>query len=430
MASLVTTKTGLRRIEFGLVPNEKRRVIRLGRMNAKAAKSFKARVETIIGDKAAGRPHDPETSGWLAKLDEPTLAKLRDVGLADGVGLAQTTLGMFLERYFKTMSAKPGTRTFYGHTRRNLEAFFTPTRTLRSMSTADADAWRAWLVETEGLSAATVARRVIAARTMWRKALRWKLVADNPFEGVKGGHQSNESRKRFISPETIDDILAEAPDAEWRVVIALARYGGLRTPSETFALKWGDINWERGTVRVTCPKLEHNEHFASRVIPLFPELREPLLALFDAAEAGSEHVIARLRTGCGNLRRHFERIIRRAGYEPWPRLFHNLRASRETELMREYDLATVCKWIGNSPAIAARHYATSIDLDADFQRAAGMGAAQQKAQQSASARRVQDVSVEPPTDEETPENVLPDTSGHLHVSPVISSNWALLDSNQ
>jgi hypothetical protein len=40
--------------------------------------------------------------------------------------------------------------------------------------------------------------------------------------------------------------------------------------------------------------------------------------------------------------------------------------------MREYDLSTVCRWIGNSPAVAARHYATSIDLDADFQRAAGM----------------------------------------------------------
>ena len=48
-----------------------------------------------------------------------------------------------------------------------------------------------------------------------------------------------------------------------------------------------------------------------------------------------------------------------------------MRASRESELMREYDLATVCKWIGNSPAIAATHYATSIDLNADFKRASG-----------------------------------------------------------
>jgi hypothetical protein len=30
--------------------------------------------------------------------------------------------------------------------------------------------------------------------------------------------------------------------------------------------------------------------------------------------------------------------------------------------MREYDLATVCKWIGNSPAVAIKHYASSVDL--------------------------------------------------------------------
>ena len=65
------------------------------------------------------------------------------------------------------------------------------------------------------------------------------------------------------------------------------------------------------------------------------------------------------------------RIIKRAGHLPWPKLFHNLRASRESELMREFDLATVCKWIGNSPEVAARHYAVSCDLDGDFQRAAG-----------------------------------------------------------
>ena len=30
------------------------------------------------------------------------------------------------------------------------------------------------------------------------------------------------------------------------------------------------------------------------------------------------------------------RIIGRAGLQPWPKLFHNLRASRETELSEDY----------------------------------------------------------------------------------------------
>jgi hypothetical protein len=51
--------------------------------------------------------------------------------------------------------------------------------------------------------------------------------------------------------------------------------------------------------------------------------------------------------------------------------------------MREYDLATLCKWIGNSPAVAAKHYAMCVDLNADFQRATARkpkGAAQNQEQ--------------------------------------------------
>lgn len=435
MAALVTYGGGLRRIEFSMTPNGRRRVIRLGRMNAKTAKSFHAHIETMIGDLLANRAHDADTAAWLGGLDEAVLRKLRAVGLADGVGLSRTTLGAFLERCFATMSMKASTKTFYGHTRRNLEEHFGKARPLREISAADADAWRAWLVEHEGLSAATVARRVIAARTIWRTAVRWKLAAENPFDGVKGGHQQNESRKRFIPQADIDRLLAETPDAEWHVIIALARYGGLRTPSETFALRWGDINWERATVHVTCPKLAHRENHASRIIPLFPELREPLLALFDEAEPGTEYVIVRNRLGCANLRTQFERIIKRAGLTAWPRLFHNLRASRESELMREYDLATVCRWIGNSPAVAAQHYATSIDLDADFRRAAGLEPAeaqqkaQQKAQQPRSAGSFQDEPEEPAECSNPSEN---GASGAPCPVMAISDKdigWAAQDSN-
>ena len=51
----------------------------------------------------------------------------------------------------------------------------------------------------------------------------------------------------------------------------------------------------------------------------------------------------------------------------WPRLFHNLRASRETELVREHPIHVVCAWIGNSFEVAKRH---SLQVtDADFEKA-------------------------------------------------------------
>ena len=72
-----------------------------------------------------------------------------------------------------------------------------------------------------------------------------------------------------------------------------------------------------------------------------------------------------------NLRTHFERLVKRAGLQPWPRLFHTLRAPRETELAKEYPLHVVTKWLGNTPRIAMIHYLQVTD--SDFEKAAGGG---------------------------------------------------------
>ena len=71
-----------------------------------------------------------------------------------------------------------------------------------------------------------------------------------------------------------------------------------------------------------------------------------------------------------NLRTQFGRIIKRAGLQAWPRLFHNLRASLETELLRERPIHVVTAWLGNSPRIALKHYCMVTDFD--FDRARGV----------------------------------------------------------
>jgi len=60
---------------------------------------------------------------------------------------------------------------------------------------------------------------------------------------------------------------------------------------------------------------------------------------------------------------------RRAGVAGWPRLFHSMRASRQTELQREFPLHVVCSWLGNSPRIAQQSYL--LVTEDDFARAAG-----------------------------------------------------------
>lgn len=53
-----------------------------------------------------------------------------------------------------------------------------------------------------------------------------------------------------------------------------------------------------------------------------------------------------------NLRTTFEKIVRRAGLEQWPRLFQNLRSSCETDLMKRHPMPTVAAWMGHSIEVA------------------------------------------------------------------------------
>ena len=51
----------------------------------------------------------------------------------------------------------------------------------------------------------------------------------------------------------------------------------------------------------------------------------------------------------------------------WPKLYQNLRATRQTELLAQFSAKDVCDWLGNSQAVAMKHYA--MPTDDSFQRA-------------------------------------------------------------
>src|SRR5690606_10094849 len=128
-------------------------------------------------------------------------------------------------------------------------------------------------------------------------ALDRELVSRNPFAHKDIPRTTRENRKRdhFITRADAQLVLDACPDAEWRLLFALSRFGGLRCPSEHLSLRWKDIIWDRDRMRVTAPKTEHHEGKGTRLVPIFPELRPYLEAAYDAAEPGSEYVITRYR---------------------------------------------------------------------------------------------------------------------------------------
>jgi len=371
MASISTDKKGLRRILF-VGADGKRHPIRLGRVPIKTARTIKTHVEALAAAALGGHAPDPETSAWVGSRDSVLYDKLAAVGLVsprEPKPEAQATaLGDFLDQYIAGRTdVKPRTRINLDQARRNLLRFFGAERRLDNIAPGDADDFRLDLMGR--LSENTARRHCGRAKQFFRAAHRKRLIRENPFADMKGcGVKANASRFYFITLEEAQSVLDACPDAQWRLLFALSRFGGLRCPSEHLALRWGDVDWARNRITIHSPKTEHHEGGESRQIPLFPELRPYLEQVFEEAEPGTEYVITRYRNDNANLRTQLQRIIHKAGLLPWPKLFQNLRSTRETELAESHPIHVVVCWLGNSQAIAAKHYLQV--RDEDFDRAA------------------------------------------------------------
>ena len=380
MATLLNRGNGRRAIQFENLDG-KRKTLGLGKCPAKSADAIKTKVEAILACKLAQTSFDSETARWVASLANSLHDRLAEFGLVESrqptAKPVAVTLVVFLNDYLERRNedVKGGTSVFYGHTVRNLTTFFGEAKTLAEVTPGDADDFRRHLQKTEKLSAATVVRRCALARTFIKDAIRRKLIDSNPFDGVGRGSTANPDRQRFIDQATIAKVIDACPNAEWRLLVALSRFAGLRVPSEPLLLRWQDIDLPAGRMLVHSPKTEHHAGKATRMVPIFPELRPYLEDAHELAVVGAEFVLPSLRkpgavTGdwrSVNLGTMFGKIIKRAGLVAWPRAWHNLRSSRQTELTETFPSHVVTAWLGNSERIAEKHYLQV--LDSHFERA-------------------------------------------------------------
>ncbi len=367
-----------RRLLFIDPTNGSRKALRLGKCSERAAEGVCRHLEELVSAKIRGLAISPATAAWLTEIGDTLHGRLVKVGLVEPRSKAPVvTLGQFTTDYLESRraDAKPRTIINLTYCRKELVGHFGEDRALRNITSADAIEFRAGML-TRGLAENTVRRHLGRSHQFFAAVIDKGLVEKNPFvhKQIKVAVRGNPDRRQFIPREVIERVLAVCEDdVQWQAIIALARYGGLRTPSETLALRWRDVDWENNLITIHCPKLERLERHATRVIPLFPELRPILLRAFEESPTGNEYVIHKYRQGCENWRTQFERLIRRCGQEPWGMLFQNLRSSREIELSETFPWFTVCTWIGHTREVAREHY-MSVPAEHIARAIAGEGA--------------------------------------------------------
>ncbi len=258
----------------------------------KAADTLRGRVEQLLAARLLGTT-DRDLAIWVSSLDADLRKKLERVDLLERTTPTEVTkLGAFVLAYIEGRAdLKPSTRMIRHQVRELLSSYFGVDRDVTTITPGDADDWQQWLIK-RGMAPSTIAKRVQVARSYFRAMVRRELISRNPFDGVRATAAANADRMYFVSREETTAILDKCPDRNWRLIIALARYGGLRTPSETLSLRWQDVDWENHRIVVTSPKTAHHEGGHCRVIPLFAELRPYLDESFQLAEEGDVYCVA------------------------------------------------------------------------------------------------------------------------------------------
>ena len=384
MASVSRAPKGQKIVQF-VSPEGGRKSIRLGKVDMRGAESVARHVESLLSQKICGQPMARETAAWLSDLPIPLKLKLAKTGLIEaelpGDAPAEepkkTFLGAFLDGYILSRrDVKPATLVVWKQPCRNLKEFFGEDKRLSDITPGDCKQFREWLL-TQKLASTTKAKRLKFAREFFNVARAHKFIEANPFAEIKVPAGDVSTRQHFVGRDVVARVLAVA-DPDYRTIIALSRFGGLRCPSEVLSLEWQHVDFKTGRIQVTSPKTEGYAGKASREIPIFLDLLPFLEEAYKLAAPGQTHVVGgnHLAKADGvhgwmncNLRTHLLGLLKLAGVEPWPRLFRNLRSSFETELLEESPSHVVAAWMGHSAAIMLKHYAQVTNEH--FERAIG-----------------------------------------------------------
>ena len=115
----------------------------------------------------------------------------------------------------------------------------------------------------------TVNRELAVLRSMFTRAIEWQYVKAHPMADIKD-LKYQKRPPAFLTLDQLDQLLEACGSPHLYTFVVLAAHTGMRR-SETFNLKWADVNFKRA--ELTVRQTKNNEY---RIIPMNKPVRDTL----------------------------------------------------------------------------------------------------------------------------------------------------------
>ena len=325
----------------------KQRTLYLGRDFTLASADRIAKIVTdILSHRKRGERMPVEICRKIESLPVRVRKSFERHGLVGGVSC--WSVGDLLKSFYESKShLKVKTQNTYKMFGNRLLEFFGEERRLDSIERLDCEGFKNQRFGK--FSPCTLSTGVRRCRAIFAFAVKSKWISENPFVGLVSRVDVNLDRQYYVDRETIYRVMEHCRDDHDRLLLALARFGGLRIPSEIRQLRYCDFS-----DRVI--HIHKDTKTGARDVPFFGEIREIFERLTQAGLSKCNP--ADLVFGdLGSFRKRILAVIRASGVKRWEKLFINLRSSCITDMSEQgYSEKMLDSMFGNSARIRSKHY--------------------------------------------------------------------------
>jgi len=212
-----------------------------------------------------------------------------------------------------------------------------------------------------GVTTATINRDLCRIKNMFKKAVEWEYLEQNPAFGIPQ-EKEDVPDLNYLERDEAARFLTES-EKEYQPLFVTAVYTGLRF-GELMKLQWRDVNWEFGTLHVRKPKNKED-----RYVPIIDAVRVALEGLVPADVKAHEDWRSTLRnseeivfinpeTGKPfvNVRKALNRALDKAEVTKHIR-FHDLRHTTGSHLaMNGSTEVEIAEMLGHKDTTVTRRY--------------------------------------------------------------------------